>query len=62
MGKALVLAAILLVIAGAYWAATCVVVWAICRLMHWEFTLAAGTAAWLALLLIGWATGSKGGK
>lgn len=27
--------------------------WAICALMHWTFTWAAGTAAWIALLLIG---------
>lgn len=45
--------AILAVLLGISWGVTCAAEWAICALMHWTFTWAAGTAAWIALLLIG---------
>lgn len=53
MAKALMIVAILAVLLGISWGVTCAAVWAICTLMHWTFTLAAGTAAWIALWLIG---------
>jgi hypothetical protein len=51
--------AILAVLLGISWGVTCAAVWAICALMHWTFTLAVGTAAWIALLLLGSFCGSK---
>lgn len=45
--------AILAVLLGISWGVTCAAVWAICTLMHWTFTWATGTAAYIALLLIG---------
>lgn len=45
--------AILAVLLGISWGVTCAAVWAICALMHWTFTWATGTAAWIALLLVG---------
>lgn len=45
--------AILAVLLGISWGVTCAAVWAICTLMHWTFTWAVGTAAWIALCLIG---------
>lgn len=54
--------AILAVLLGISWGVTCAAVWAICalmQLMHWTFTWAAGTAAWIALLLLGSFCGSK---
>ena len=53
MAEALIIVAILAVLLGISWGVTCAAVWAICALMHWTFTWAAGTAAWIALLLIG---------
>lgn len=53
MAEALIIVAILAVLLGISWGATCAAVWAICTLMHWTFTWATGTAAWIALLLIG---------
>lgn len=53
MAKALMIVAILAVLLGISWGVTCAAVWAICALMHWTFTWATGTAAWIALLLIG---------
>lgn len=53
MAKALMIVAILAVLLGISWGVTCAAVWAICALMHWTFTWAAGTAAWIALLLLG---------
>lgn len=53
MAKALMIVAIFAVLLGISWGVTCAAVWAICTLMHWTFTWAAGTAAWIALLLIG---------
>ena len=51
--------AILAVLLGISWGVTCAAVWAICTLMHWTFTWAVGTAAWIALLLLGSFGGSK---
>ena len=45
--------AILAVLLGISWGVTCAAVWAICTLMHWTFTWAVGTAAWIALWLLG---------
>lgn len=45
--------AILAVLLGISWGVTCAAVWAICALMHWTFTWGAGTAAWIALWLLG---------
>ena len=45
--------AIFAVLLGISWGVTCGAVWVICTLMHWTFTWAAGTASWIALLLIG---------
>ena len=45
--------AILAVLLGISWGVTCAAVWAICMLMHWTFTWSVGTAAWIALLLVG---------
>lgn len=59
MAKALMIVAILAVLLGISWGVTCAAVWAICALMHWTFTWAAGTAAWIALLLLGSFGGSK---
>lgn len=59
MAEALMIVAILAVLLGISWGVTCAAVWAICALMHWTFTWAAGTAAWIALLLIGSFGGSK---
>ena len=59
MAKALIIVAILAVLLGISWGVTCAAVWAICALMHWTFTWAAGTAAWIALWLIGSFGGSK---
>lgn len=53
MAKALMIVAIFAVLLGISWGVTCAAVWAICTLMHWTFTWAAGTAAWIALWLIG---------
>lgn len=53
MAEAFMIVAILAVLLGISWGVTCAAVWAICALMHWTFTWAAGTAAWIALLLIG---------
>lgn len=53
MAEAMMIVAILAVLLGISWGVTCAAVWAICALMHWTFTWAAGTAAWIALLLIG---------
>lgn len=41
------------VLLGISWGVTCAAVWAICALMHWTFTWSAGTAAWIALWLLG---------
>lgn len=53
MGEALAIIIALVALLGISWGVTCAAVWAICALMHWTFTWAAGTAAWIALLLIG---------
>lgn len=53
MAEALMIVAILAVLLGISWGVTCAAVWAICTLMHWTFTWATGTAAWIALWLIG---------
>lgn len=52
MGKVLAIIIAFAVLLGISWGVTCAAVWAICTLMHWTFTLAAGTAAWIALLLL----------
>lgn len=59
MAEALMIVAILAVLLGISWGVTCAAVWAICTLMHWTFTWGAGTAAWIALWLIGSFGGSK---
>ena len=53
MGEALAVIIAFAALLGISWGVTCAAVWVICALMHWTFTLAAGTAAWIALLLIG---------
>ena len=53
MGEALSIIIAFAVLLGISWGVTCAAVWAICALMHWTFTWAAGTAAWIARLLIG---------
>ncbi len=53
MAEALMIVAILAVLLGISWGVTCAAVWAICMLMHWTFTWSVGTAAWIALLLVG---------
>ena len=63
MGEALAIIIAFAALLGISWGVTSAAVWAICALMHWTFTwaaegvdrntLAAGTAAWIALLLIG---------
>jgi hypothetical protein len=53
MGEVLSIIIAFAVLLGISWGVTCAAVWAICALMHWTFTWAAGTAAWIALLLIG---------
>ncbi len=52
MGKVLAIIIAFAVILGISWGVTCAAVWSICVLMHWTFTWAAGTAAWIALLLL----------
>lgn len=52
MGKALAIIIAFAALLGISWGVTCAAVWAICALMHWTFTWAAGTAAWIALLLL----------
>lgn len=59
MGKALAIAIALAALLGISWGVTCAAVWAICTLMHWTFTWAAGTAVWIVLWLIGRFGGSK---
>lgn len=46
MGEALAIIIAFATLLGISWGVTC-------ALMHWTFTWAAGTAAWIALLLIG---------
>lgn len=53
MGEALAIIIAFAVLLGISWGVTCAAVWAICALMHWTFTWAVGTAAWIALWLIG---------
>ena len=53
MGEVLSIIIAFAVLLGISWGVTCAAVWAICALMHWTFTWAAGTAAWISLLLIG---------
>ena len=45
MGKALAIIIAFAALLGISWGVTCTAVWAICTLMHWTFTWAAGTAA-----------------
>ncbi len=52
MGKALAIIIAFAALLGISWGVTCAAVWAICALMHWTFTWAVGTAAWIALLLL----------
>nr|DAV66073.1 MAG TPA: hypothetical protein [Caudoviricetes sp.] len=52
MGKALAIIIAFAALLGISWGVTCAAVWAICALMHWTFTWAAGTAAWIARLLL----------
>lgn len=52
MGKALAIIIAFAVLLGISWGVTCAAVWAICALMHWTFTLAGGTVAWIVLLLL----------
>lgn len=59
MGKALAIIIAFAVLLGISWGVTCAAVWAICTLMHWTFTLAAGTAAWIVAMLLKWATSRK---
>lgn len=60
MGEALAIIIALAALLGISWGVTCAAVWAICALMHWTFTWAAGTAAWIALWLLGSFCGSFG--
>lgn len=53
MGEALAIIIAFAALLGISWGVTCAAVWAICMLMHWTFTWVVGTAAWIALLLIG---------
>lgn len=53
MGEALAIIIAFAALLGISWGVTSAAVWSICALMHWTFTWAAGTAAWIALLLIG---------
>lgn len=59
MGEALAIIIAFAALLGISWGVTCAAVWAICALMHWTFTWAAGTAAWIALWLIGSFCSSK---
>lgn len=59
MGEALAIIIAFAALLGISWGVTCAAVWAICTLMHCTFTLTAGTAAWIALLLLGSFCGSK---
>lgn len=43
MGEALAIIIAFAALLGISWGVTCAAVWAICALMHWTFTLAAGT-------------------
>lgn len=52
MGKALAIIIAFAALLGISWGVTCAAVWAICALMHWTFTLAGGTVAWIVLLLL----------
>lgn len=52
MGKELAIIIAFAALLGISWGVTCAAVWAICVLMHWTFTWAAGTAVWIALLLL----------
>lgn len=52
MGKALAIIIAFAALLGISWGITCAAVWSICVLMRWTFTMAAGTAAWIALLLL----------
>lgn len=52
MGEALAIIIAFAVLLGISWGITCAAVWSICVLMSWTFTWAAGTAAWIALLLL----------
>lgn len=49
MGEALAIIIAFAALLGISWGVTCAAVWAICALMHWTFTWAAGTATWIAL-------------
>ena len=48
MGEALAIIIAFAALLGISWGVTSAAVWAICALMHWTFTWAAGTAAWIA--------------
>ena len=59
MGEALAIIIAFAALLGISYAVTCAAKRAICALMHWTFTWAAGTAAWIALWLIGRFDSSK---